>query len=447
MNAGNIIIIVLTIFCAAIGRGQSSGWSAKIFDAGQLLDLSFVDNAHGWAVGTNGKIMKTTNGGTTWSTQVSPTDANLNGVDFLDLNVGYAVGNLGAFLRTTDGGTHWNLIPQPDQWPWWKVHFSSSQVGWKISKDSAGIWYTSDAGTNWTLVGAASALGLNEIWFTSETNGWIGGGSEIWHTTDGTNWTSMNSESLTLLTGISFPTDSIGYLTKAYSTGGTNISVIYKTTDAGSHWTTAGTFTNMTFQNIFFLGTGEGWTCGYAVTSNPPLLDSGCIFHSNEFADNWNREHIPDPNNYLAVLERIQFVDRGHGWAVGYSYAQSYPTPLRLIERYLGPVTAVDGHSDPRPWKFSLDQNYPNPFNPRTKIHFTLETESFVTLRIFDLFGRQVATLINERQSAGEHSVEWDALNLSSGVYYYKLQGFLWRPGPAEIITDFLQTRKMLLLK
>gem|GEM_PF-5673038 len=78
--------------------------------------------------------------------------------------------------------------------------------------------------------------------------------------------------------------------------------------------------------------------------------------------------------------------------------------------------------NDILPSEYRLDQNYPNPFNPATQITFELPQQSDVTLQVFDLTGRQVATLVNETVNAGSHTVNFDAANLSSGVYIYRLQ-------------------------
>jgi photosystem II stability/assembly factor-like uncharacterized protein len=74
------------------------------------------------------------------------------------------------------------------------------------------------------------------------------------------------------------------------------------------------------------------------------------------------------------------------------------------------------------PQTFALSQNYPNPFNPSTTIKYQIPKQSFVTLRIFDLLGREVATLVNERKDAGTYSVQWNASGFSSGIYFYQLQ-------------------------
>ena len=88
------------------------------------------------------------------------------------------------------------------------------------------------------------------------------------------------------------------------------------------------------------------------------------------------------------------------------------------------------------PAKFSLEQNYPNPFNPSTEIKFSIPQTTNVTLRVFDIMGREVVTLIDEQMEAGKHSVIFNAASLSSGVYYYTI-----------ITENFIQTKKMLLLK
>ncbi|MCB9247329.1 MAG: T9SS type A sorting domain-containing protein [Ignavibacteriales bacterium] len=88
------------------------------------------------------------------------------------------------------------------------------------------------------------------------------------------------------------------------------------------------------------------------------------------------------------------------------------------------------------PNKFNLAQNYPNPFNPSTTISFALPTASEVQLSVYNILGQQVATLVNEVKNAGTYKVNWDASNLSSGVYIYRL-----RAG-AQVLTN-----RMILMK
>ena len=88
------------------------------------------------------------------------------------------------------------------------------------------------------------------------------------------------------------------------------------------------------------------------------------------------------------------------------------------------------------PDKFELLQNYPNPFNPATSIKFSLPKDNFVTLKVFNILGEIVKLLVNEEQKAGIHNVEFDASNLSSGVYFYKLEA-----------GNFTSIKKMMFIK
>jgi hypothetical protein len=88
------------------------------------------------------------------------------------------------------------------------------------------------------------------------------------------------------------------------------------------------------------------------------------------------------------------------------------------------------------PEHFSLEQNYPNPFNPSTTIRYQLPVNGFVTLKVYDVLGREVKTLVSERENAGIHVVGFNATNLPSGVYFYRLQAGTYH-----------DTKKLLLLK
>jgi phosphodiesterase/alkaline phosphatase D-like protein len=106
-------------------------------------------------------------------------------------------------------------------------------------------------------------------------------------------------------------------------------------------------------------------------------------------------------------------------------------------------ATSVEKVTDAMPEAYGLSQNYPNPFNPRTTISYQLVAQSAVTLQIFDILGRHVATLVNESLQPGLYTVRWDASTVPGGVYFYQLRAHAIG-GQAE---SFIATKKMILLK
>ncbi|MBI1934017.1 MAG: T9SS type A sorting domain-containing protein [Ignavibacteriales bacterium] len=106
-----------------------------------------------------------------------------------------------------------------------------------------------------------------------------------------------------------------------------------------------------------------------------------------------------------------------------------------LIHNTLNGIVGVE-KVEGLPAKFSLEQNYPNPFNPTTEINFSIPKSGNVTLKIFDAVGQEVATLINEFKPAANYKINFNASNLTTGVYFYRLEA-----------NNLLQTKKMLLIK
>jgi hypothetical protein len=109
-----------------------------------------------------------------------------------------------------------------------------------------------------------------------------------------------------------------------------------------------------------------------------------------------------------------------------------------LIEDATWRSTGIVGieSEDQIPTQYSLSQNYPNPFNPSTSIKYAISSRQFVSLKIYDVLGNEVATLVNEEKSAGSYEITFDASQLSSGIYFYKLQA-----------GGFIETKKLTLMK
>ncbi|MBK8553873.1 MAG: T9SS type A sorting domain-containing protein [Ignavibacteria bacterium] len=99
-------------------------------------------------------------------------------------------------------------------------------------------------------------------------------------------------------------------------------------------------------------------------------------------------------------------------------------------------LTSVSTINSGIPENFSLSQNYPNPFNPTTNLEFGISDLGFVTLKVFDIQGKEVSTLVNEKMNPGTYKIEFDGKGLPSGVYFYKLE-----------TAGFADTKRMILLK
>jgi hypothetical protein len=110
--------------------------------------------------------------------------------------------------------------------------------------------------------------------------------------------------------------------------------------------------------------------------------------------------------------------------------------PTTTVQAYTPPLVGVEDRGENNPEEFALHQNYPNPFNPTTTIKYQIPELSFVTLKIYDVLGSEIITLVNEEKSIGNYEVDWNASGLPSGIYFYKLQA-----------GNFVETMKMLLLK
>jgi hypothetical protein len=128
----------------------------------------------------------------------------------------------------------------------------------------------------------------------------------------------------------------------------------------------------------------------------------------------------------------IVWVDTGKGIGI------NSPVKFDTVIHYHGSQTEITSVSlgSSLPNQMELQQNYPNPFNASTKISFSIQLRCHVSLKIYDLLGREVAMLVDQRKEPGSYSVEWNAKNFSSGVYLYRLQA-----------GDFMKTKTLIMLK
>jgi hypothetical protein len=153
----------------------------------------------------------------------------------------------------------------------------------------------------------------------------------------------------------------------------------------------------------------------------------GAILRTTDGGITWTKQESGTTNQ----LWSVSLTDANCGTAVGWGGT--------ILRTTTGGVTWVKDdrtHAGELPGQVVLKQNYPNPFNPSTNIRFELPKASHVNVAVFDILGREVSVLVNERRDAGVHEVKFDASGLSSGVYFYRLR--------AE---RFVQTRKLVLLR
>ncbi len=168
--------------------------------------------------------------------------------------------------------------------------------------------------------------------------------------------------------------------------------------------------------------------------------DLGLNFRTLKYNSNGILQwEIEFDGGYQDSPRKLEF-DRTEGsiYAVGGSEGRfkSDTTYDYVTLKYSQDNTEINQISTSIPSKYSLSQNYPNPFNPITNIEFTLPQKSFVKLKIFDFLGKEVSELINESLSAGTYRFNFNAINLTSGTYFYKLE-----------TSKFTETKKMILVK
>jgi hypothetical protein len=219
----------------------------------------------------------------------------------------------------------------------------------------------------------------------------------------------------------------------AYS--GSGISVKKNSAASGGAYldiaTQTGTIT-WTFVNYQAAGNypiGFGYNLNYGTPKDQYILVNGTPVDTLDFDGSggvWAEKDIIVP-----LVQDTNTVQMELYW--GWMYLDYLAVPT-------GIVTSVSSHTG-TPLTFSLSQNYPNPFNPSTTIKYQLAAPSHVTLRVYDVLGREVATLVDQRQSVGYYSAKFDGSRFSSGVYFYRIS---IRSNDGR---NFVSTKKALLLK
>lgn len=416
-----------------------------------LSDQFFLNHNVGWVVGEMGTIFKTTDGGSTWTQQTSGTTAWLNVVYFTDANTGYAAGTNGTILKTTDSGTTWIAQESGTTATIEGACFSALPTAWLATSGGA-LLRSSNGGANWQQQSVVPSYSLHDVHFLNSSTGWVvGSGGIISKTTNGgLSWFDLPS-------GTAMNLNSLAVVDANYLWVSGDGGVILRSTDGGTTWEQQVSTTSQNLRSIFFLDQFHGYTAGlystileYAVVHALPVQlarFTATVIGPNRVRLDWTT--ISEQNNYGFYVQRSQAPDasfeRIPGSFLPGAGTTNTPRDYTFID---GSVAAgrwyyrleqhdLDGtvhYSEPisvdilttvstktMPNAFSLKQNYPNPFNPSTTITFDLPSPSPVSLKVFDLSGREVATLVHEDLGAGSHVRVFHAEGLSSGTYIYHL--------------------------
>jgi photosystem II stability/assembly factor-like uncharacterized protein len=421
------------------------------------LGISFCDTSNGIAVGPEGEVIKTTDGGNTWTFSKKGTDAILWEVAFADKNNGMIVGmdihkNAGMILRTKDGGVNWDSIVTQSTTSLYDIVYMNP--GTAIAVGAYGlVLRTTDSGANWSVQHVDSTIALKDVAFWGSSSGIaVGDAGTILRTTDGgITWEKQISGVNYLLKGVSYR--DADNLTIVGSTASVLIS-----SDGGVTWAPQG-FTNSPTEsalkgvrffdknNGIIIGSGiyvtkNGGTTwsfikdffftqlsdiSYGDSANVYIVVGGVLLHSSDGGDTWSNEAFSP-----VQINGISYVGNDFGIAVGYG---------GMIMRYTNPVSSINSEIVVQK-DFRLYQNYPNPFNPSTRITYVLPYESKVKLSIYNLLGQKITDLVNEMQSGGAKEVTFNAKGLASGIYLYKIEG-----SSADGKNRFQATKKLILLK
>ena len=318
-----------------------------------------------------------------------------NEISFLNQEIGWVVGNGdwaedscgAAILGTSDGGETWDLV--------WKLtnsnesdyHFNSIHTvntkAWAVGESGMIVKYTEQ--DQWQVQSSITDLPLNEVFFRDENHGWISGGY-------------MHEDNIHLK--------------------------LFKTDNGGENWQDIPNI-NYQINDIFFEDSLHGWAVGSDTsdTGNDPP-GRGVILYTSNGGENWTVQ----VEGLSAPLNAIHFKD-GYGWAVG---------GKGLVLRTDDGVNWIEEKhiTSKIPHRFELSQNYPNPFNPSTTIEFTLPKSEFVELRVYNILGKEVSTLVSKKLNQGNHTYTFDGKNLASGIYYYQL-----------VSGNYREVKKMILLR
>ena len=398
------IVLLLSVLIASFSHAQN--WYLQNSNySGQLKGIHMISPTQGWACGDAGAILHTTNAGTTWSL-LTLTAADLQQIVFKDANIGIVVGDNGIIFTTTNGGTNWISKNSSTSLQLRGASFAGGSTFFAVGDDGAAVKSTDD-GNTWTTLNSGTTERLLSV-AAVDQNVWVGArnGLMLFSNNGGTTLTSMSNPATDDIKDIQFIDGSIGFAC------GSNSFFMY-TSNGGSVWTSRSAGIVVGLNGLHFINQNEGWTVGGA----------GTLYSTTNAGLNWISITTPTTQD----LNSIHSFDGANASAVG---------NLGIIITNYSPSTGIDDKNYSAPNQIILEQNYPNPFNPATKIKFSIPESSIIVIKIYNAVGSELATLLNEIKQPGTYEVSFNAVDLSSGAYFYSIE-----------TDNFREVKKMILIK
>ena len=377
---------------------------------------SFAVSGTSLFVGTDGGVSLSTDNGTSWTLVNNSMTIFVRALVVSGANLFAGTYGGGVFLSTNNGSS-WTVM---------NVGLTNTVVWSLIVSDmnlfagtEGGVFLSSNDGTSWTAVNTGLTSLFVQSFAVSGTSlfaGTVGAGGGVFlSTNNGTSWTEMNAG----LTN----TNVWSLAVSGTSLFAGNEDGVFLSTNNGTNWAVVNS------DNVTSLAVSD--TMVFAGTFG------GGVFLSTNNGTSWTSVNTGLTHTFVWRL-----VVSGTNLFAGTYGNGVWRRPLSEM------VTSVSLFSDEIPTEFALDQNFPNPFNPKTAISFHLPATnggdgqaglsavSFVQLTIYDILGREVATLVNEKLAPGAYTRQWDASGLTSGVYFYRLMA-----------GSFTETKRMLLVR
>ena len=417
-----IALIYIVLFFNTITFSQS-GWMIQRFN-GYFFSINFSDNNTGYLLDDGFILYKTTNCGNNWFhviTNFYPQAYDVISIFFSDNNSGYVSGDNGTIFRTTDGGYNWlmNSIPGIHDVYLYNIKFLNLQTGFAAGYNY--ILKTTNSGNNWQIYQASIVDNLKSISIVDINTIFVAGDNACFKTINaGVNWNNYYFPDGVNVNGIHFLNTNTGY--------GVGNDCIVKTTNGGENWFRQYAESSYLLYSNQFINLNTGFANGA----------NGVLLKTTNGGNNWIKQSI----NVNEDLLSIYFTNNTTGFIAGCNY-NGNGIVLKTTD---GGNVFVHNESINNPDEYKLNQNYPNPFNPSTKIKFSIPPfeggqGGMIVLKVYDILGKEIATLVNEKLQPGEYEVpfsinQFSGYQLPSVIYFYTLHA-----------GDYKETKKMLYIK